>query len=308
MKVQIISDIHLEHYPDDFRDFEQIIKSEPGCDILFLAGDIGNIKYETYKPFLDYVSNNWKEIYYVLGNHEFYSGLKINQAKTYEDTLLEYRELILEYWNIYLLTELDDDIFHIWDEDTGMLYFIIGNIGWSFVNFNDDEIKKYINDGKYIYTKDETNKIKTVDNNWFLNKHLDCLKNLRIINKNNTCQNFNKLCDIEDIYADKIVDVKFICLTHFPFSEFEKTSHSKYHSQKKELQDYFCNNFDTYKKYLNYDIYIAGHTHYSYDFRSSLYNNIDTTETIRFISNQKGYPGDLLILNKNFQNTCIFDI
>lgn len=305
MKVQIISDIHLEHYPDDLCDFEIIIKPEPGYEILFLTGDIGNIKYKTYKPFLEYVSNNWKEIYYVLGNHEFYSSLKKKHAKTYEDTLLEYRELMLEYWNINLLTEIDDEIHHIWDKDTGILYFILGNTGWSFSKFNGDEIKKYINDANYIYTKDKNNNIKTIDDKWFLNKHIECLKKLEY----NTNDKYDKMINIENKYADKVNDIKYICFTHFPFAEFEKTSHCKYHYQNEELKNYFCNNYSKYYKYLNYDILIAGHTHYSYEYFTEHYYDHSEPEIKRFISNQKGYPGDnLLFDNLNFNSSCCFNI
>jgi predicted phosphodiesterase len=318
MKVQIISDIHLEHYDNGFRNFKSIIKPENGCDILFLAGDIGNINHDTYKPFLSYVSDNWKEIYYVLGNHEFYNYKnlhnKYNYNKTthnetdndtYEDLLQEYRFLMLEYWNIYLLTEIDDTIYHIWDNKTNTLYFILGNIGWTYIKT--DDTLAITNDVKYIYTKcnndEDTNdsNIKSINSTWTLEKHMECLKNIKF--NHNSDSKFNAMHKIEDKYADKISDVKLICLTHFPFAEYKKTSHEHYHNQSDNIKSYYCNDYNKYSKWLNYDIFIAGHTHYSYNY--TINNKLNTK---LFISNQKGYPGDNRIYNRNYNTTCLFDI
>lgn len=62
MRIQVISDIHLEF-------IKNILKIEPKTDYLFLAGDIGkldliNSSQCLYRKFMDYVSK--------IGNHEFY--------------------------------------------------------------------------------------------------------------------------------------------------------------------------------------------------------------------------------------------
>ncbi len=69
-KFQLFSDIHLEFSKTFF-------KLPPLTNYLFLAGDIGKLSHLTFKPFFDYCSNNWKEIFYVLGNHEYYSSKKL---------------------------------------------------------------------------------------------------------------------------------------------------------------------------------------------------------------------------------------
>lgn len=100
---QILSDLHLEiggNYG----------KLNPVADTLLLAGDISKKKpIDEYKKFLGYISSNWKKIYMVLGNHEFY-GSK-NRSKDVE----KYREIMLEYNNIKLLERdsVIDDGYHI---------------------------------------------------------------------------------------------------------------------------------------------------------------------------------------------------
>jgi predicted phosphodiesterase len=301
MKVQIISDIHLEFYKDSFNNFSSIIKKDPECDILFLAGDIGHIECKIYKPFLQYVSDNWEEIYYVLGNHEFYQiNNNIDKIKSYEKLLEYYDALMLEYWNIHLLTEKNNDIHHIFDKKNGTLYFILGNIGWSFANINTiPYCRQPLNDYNYIYTSINNRKL-YINNEWMLNKHIECLKNINLSLTEKL--KFEKIQSIEDIYAENVNEVKFICLTHFPFADYEKVSlqNKKYNLYNDPLKPYFCNYYDKYKKYLEfYDILIAGHTHYSYNYKN---NNV------RFISNQKGYKDEARIHKPNYNPSCVFNI
>lgn len=77
MKIKQLSDLHLEHHkPGEY--------FHPGeGDVLILAGDI--IKYhhlktngyfhDIYSNFFNKCSENFEHVIYVLGNHEFYSGL-----------------------------------------------------------------------------------------------------------------------------------------------------------------------------------------------------------------------------------------
>ena len=54
-KFQVISDIHLEMRKNI------IPKIKSKCDILFMAGDIGNYKESNFERFLDYVSKEFKQ-------------------------------------------------------------------------------------------------------------------------------------------------------------------------------------------------------------------------------------------------------
>jgi len=77
MKIQYCSDLHLEF--DENSRFLEKFPLIPKADILILAGDITYMRQDFYKhPFFDYISANWKNIYWIPGNHEFYCGIDIN--------------------------------------------------------------------------------------------------------------------------------------------------------------------------------------------------------------------------------------
>lgn len=88
MKLQIISDLHLE-----FRD--PLFIENVGSDVLILGGDIitawplyrhprermhepnnaeNRMNAIAYRQFFQHVNDNWKHIIYLMGNHEYYGG------------------------------------------------------------------------------------------------------------------------------------------------------------------------------------------------------------------------------------------
>lgn len=77
MKIQYISDIHLE-YHSTLPNIDQI------SDILVLAGDIGFPFSLIYKEFLIDMNKKFKKIFLIAGNHEFYSIGK-NRDKSMEE-------------------------------------------------------------------------------------------------------------------------------------------------------------------------------------------------------------------------------
>lgn len=91
MRVQVLSDIHLE----EKLEIPVII---PTCDTLFLAGDIGVLGHHLYETFIDYCSRGWDTIFYVLGNHEFYST-----TKSIDELINDYKNFFGKYNNIVLL-------------------------------------------------------------------------------------------------------------------------------------------------------------------------------------------------------------
>jgi predicted phosphodiesterase len=75
VKIQYCSDIHLEfleQFSNSAANFEDILT--PGISpYLVLAGDIGQPHLSLFRLFFEWCSQNWKEVYYVTGNHEYYS-------------------------------------------------------------------------------------------------------------------------------------------------------------------------------------------------------------------------------------------
>ena len=73
MKVQYASDLHLE-FPQNTAWLEKK-PLQPVGDILLLAGDTHNLGRKfTQLPYLDVLSEQYKMVYIIPGNHEFYAG------------------------------------------------------------------------------------------------------------------------------------------------------------------------------------------------------------------------------------------
>jgi Icc-related predicted phosphoesterase len=74
MKIQILSDLHLEFFKKDksrFLFIEGLVPNEK-VDVLVLAGDIvtkGNLQNS-----IKTICDNWNQVVYVAGNHEYYNS------------------------------------------------------------------------------------------------------------------------------------------------------------------------------------------------------------------------------------------
>jgi Icc-related predicted phosphoesterase len=80
MKFQYCSDLHLEFEQNS--KFLQKNPLTPSADILILAGDITYLRSDFYdNTFFDFISKNWKEVYWIPGNHEYYCGIDIANYK-----------------------------------------------------------------------------------------------------------------------------------------------------------------------------------------------------------------------------------
>jgi len=99
MKIQYISDIHLE-YQSELPEIKQI------GDILILAGDIGFPFSDIYKDFLIEINNKFKKVFLITGNHEFYNSEK-NKEKTMEEIDDHIGNIITQY-NLNNISYLDN--------------------------------------------------------------------------------------------------------------------------------------------------------------------------------------------------------
>ncbi len=110
MVIQYCSDLHLE-----FSQNSKYLESnpiEPVGDILILAGDITYWGKKHFKHwFFDYVSDHFNTVYYIPGNHEFYSGkdLRIIDNPVYEGIkenifLVNNKVVSIEYVDILFTT------------------------------------------------------------------------------------------------------------------------------------------------------------------------------------------------------------
>lgn len=74
MFIQYISDIHLEfHDKQNKGAIQPDMFVKPAAPYLALVGDIGVPDLESYRVFLHWCSQQWKQVFLVAGNHEFYN-------------------------------------------------------------------------------------------------------------------------------------------------------------------------------------------------------------------------------------------
>ena len=98
MKVQILSDLHLEFFKYGKIDFIESLIPEESVDVLVLAGDIST-KF-SLKEDLKVFCDNWKNVVFISGNHEYYnsgfkeigdilSGLEASNLNVLNDSFVE---------------------------------------------------------------------------------------------------------------------------------------------------------------------------------------------------------------------------
>ena len=78
MKIQIISDIHLERRPLDYKD---ILDTNINSNVLVLAGDIGCPRSPIYENFLTWCTVYFNNVIVICGNHEYRTCM----PKTFEE-------------------------------------------------------------------------------------------------------------------------------------------------------------------------------------------------------------------------------
>lgn len=164
MKISICSDIHLEFGP------LQLTNTE-GADVLILSGDIlvaselcdrdeafkraqisRSFKASKIYDFLDNVTQEFKDVIYIAGNHEHYNG---DIAKTH-DILRKYLNPV--YKNLHILEKQQVEI--------GDLVFVGGTL-WTDMNKGDpltiQDIKSMMNDFRIIKNSNNMIKSRTLD-------------------------------------------------------------------------------------------------------------------------------------------------
>ena len=163
LNLQIVSDLHIEFNNNDFHDPLNYIT--PSCDILVMAGDIGNLyQYEQLKDFVNKTCKLFKTVIYVPGNWEFY--------KLPNYSVISFNKLLNK---LFLLKKYNNNL-HILNKNSLFInnICIIGCTLWSNlkINFIDYFIR-----------------IHGVDSNLYIDKHnqdLTYIKNMiNFCNQNN---------------------------------------------------------------------------------------------------------------------------
>lgn len=84
---QIISDVHKDIRSTPF-------KISAVCDNLIIAGDLSTYVDPKYKDYLAELTSEFRNVYYVAGNHEFYTGERRGR-----DSILEYIDRVCASMN-----------------------------------------------------------------------------------------------------------------------------------------------------------------------------------------------------------------
>lgn len=158
INIQYCSDIHLEFYNHlKFKNhceiielFESIIKPK-AASYLVLAGDIGQPHLPLFSLFFEWCSKNWTNVYYVTGNHEYYSPT--NSLKPMDIIENEIANKLSGFDNIHWCSQ-ENNMSH---DISGTNITIIGATLWTDINNNDFNAKSIMMDyrriGKYDNVK-----------------------------------------------------------------------------------------------------------------------------------------------------------
>lgn len=93
MKLHLVSDLHLEYYPDDSLAYDL----EPeDCEALVIAGDFCTRWYGGVYDFFQVVGEKYQYVIYILGNHEYYGS-------SYEEAQGWFRSLEERHSNLFCL-------------------------------------------------------------------------------------------------------------------------------------------------------------------------------------------------------------
>lgn len=253
MKIQYISDIHLEHW--DILEIDRIIpfintihlKTPSDQTILVLAGDIGSLtaKNTFLSSFINYAVEHWDYVFYVAGNHEYY-----NKRSTRTKITEKLRSLTRTRSNLFFL---DRDIVEV----DGVRF--LGCTLWS-----NPISKDGFSDYKHIYYQKTNTERKPISLTILAGWH-----------------------EADREWLREIIQDGDIVITHFMpalTSDLIEAGHcSKYPSSP--IDDMYYGNNDMMEIMNRATLWISGHTHQKFDV-------LIGDNLCRWVCNPLGYPGE----------------
>jgi len=254
MKIQIISDLHLE--------FENRSIAKTESNVIVLAGDIHN----TYKRNLNFagklVKEHNKPVISVFGNHEFYTSGNVD---------LDYNkgiELISGTKDLYLLECSSCIIDNI---------KFIGCTLWTDFSFNTGGNVALQEDNAYLAQAKMTDFRYIRHTNHY--SRFNAMKCIKLFNK-------SKLYLKNELSKEH--SGKTVIITHFtPHINCMPPKINKLSAIiKRKPEYYYVSEVSDIIRDFKFDLWISGHSHYSSKFE--LFNGEK-----RFVSNQIGYPGEV---------------
>lgn len=275
--LQFVSDIHLEFYePEELPNIlPKIIKPNKNNNVALL-GDIGYPHTKIYEDFISWCSKNFKRVFIIAGNHEYYniadnklSKKSLEVMKTIQEINEKIEDIEANYNNVHFLNR-KKYIIHsncsseAKDFTSGVV--ILGATLWANIPPKyQEQLPNMMNDYKCIYYMNENNKIEKLTTAYVNKMHK---KDLNWIKKQVEQANKNG----QDV----------IILTHHAPSQ--KMEHDN--PKKRRLPCGYSTNLDDFiTQNPNIKYWLSGHTHLS---KMTKIGNTD------LISNCMGYKGQQL--------------
>ncbi|MEW4924158.1 metallophosphoesterase [Algibacter sp. 2305UL17-15] len=157
MKIQICSDLHLEFSKN--REWLKHNPLVPKSETLIIAGDTYYLERDYSKlDFINKISKDFKHVYLIPGNHEYYGGY--NAATALLSSQIEIKK------NVHMLNNTSVQI-----GDTNFIFSTL----WSKIEKHINEIKMGMNDFRLI--KFEEKRLTINDYNMIHNKAFDFISN-----------------------------------------------------------------------------------------------------------------------------------
>lgn len=180
MKIQYCSDLHLEFTLN--KEFMELNPLVPEGDILILAGDI--VPFENMdlaKDFLKFCSENYKETYWIAGNHEYYHGALDGRVGVFKEQTVE---------NVFLVNNYTFEC-----EDVQIIFSTLwSNISPEMSFFVKKGLNDYriIRDGRMLFSVDRSNQLFEENIEYIRNtvKHSDSKRNIVVTHHVPTFQNY----------------------------------------------------------------------------------------------------------------------
>jgi Icc-related predicted phosphoesterase len=156
MRIQYCSDLHLEFDKNS----KYLVKNplKVGGDIMILAGDIVPLHDEFLNdPFFDFVSKNFRQVFWVPGNHEYY-------YRSISDYGISYNFKLRENINVLNNTNLEFEGIH----------YIFSTLWTRISEVNEKYIEQNVSDFECIANGDK--KFRVADFNRLHEESLDFIK------------------------------------------------------------------------------------------------------------------------------------
>jgi Calcineurin-like phosphoesterase len=278
MKIQVISDLHLEHRTPP-------VLHNAGSEVLILSGDIavahhiyrhpsGHLpnnaenaqRAQRYRDFFAHVNHNWSQVIYVAGNHEHYSG-------RWDRTVPTLREELSNYPRIHFCDQdkvvIDDVVF-------------LGVSLWTDFNGGDRvdmlAMRDLMNDYHQITEKQARD-------------GLDVYHNLR---PETTYHKHHS--DLEWLRTQLSLDKRKTVVVGHHCPSHSSIHHTYQQPRYTTMNGAFTSNLDEFiLDHPHIALWTHGHTHHVFDYQ------IGHT---RVVCNPMGYPGE----QSGFDLSCMVDI